>query len=96
MCHEDWYNRTSFIDQLQARTTRQAPSIRVPQAGHAAHYILLLIRVFLSFAAYLPHMPLDRKETEDWLRPVWTGANKQLHTLSPLLYLFLNFFRAVN
>uniref|UniRef100_A0A5K3FDV2 GNAT family N-acetyltransferase n=1 Tax=Mesocestoides corti TaxID=53468 RepID=A0A5K3FDV2_MESCO len=43
---KDWYNRQGFIDQSQARTTRQAPSIRVHHAGHAVHYILLLIRVF--------------------------------------------------
>uniref|UniRef100_A0A5K3G2K9 Uncharacterized protein n=1 Tax=Mesocestoides corti TaxID=53468 RepID=A0A5K3G2K9_MESCO len=40
-----------------------------PHAGHAAHYILYLIRVLLWLSAYLPHMPLDRRETKDWLRP---------------------------
>uniref|UniRef100_A0A5K3G0J4 IS5/IS1182 family transposase n=1 Tax=Mesocestoides corti TaxID=53468 RepID=A0A5K3G0J4_MESCO len=60
---EDWYNRTSFIDQSQARTTHQAPSIRVRHAGHVAHYILHLIRVLLRLAAYLPRMPLERRDT---------------------------------
>uniref|UniRef100_A0A5K3FQL6 HSL_N domain-containing protein n=1 Tax=Mesocestoides corti TaxID=53468 RepID=A0A5K3FQL6_MESCO len=59
----------SFIDQLEARATRQAPPIRVHNAGHAAHYILLLSRVLLSLASYLPRMPLERRGTQDWLRP---------------------------
>uniref|UniRef100_A0A5K3F5M6 Polyprotein n=1 Tax=Mesocestoides corti TaxID=53468 RepID=A0A5K3F5M6_MESCO len=60
---KDGYNRTGFIDQSQARTTRQAPSIRVYHAGCAAHYILLLIRVLLWLAAYLPRMSLKHRET---------------------------------
>uniref|UniRef100_A0A5K3FSB6 Uncharacterized protein n=1 Tax=Mesocestoides corti TaxID=53468 RepID=A0A5K3FSB6_MESCO len=40
---------------------RQAPSIRVHRAGHAAHYILLLSRVLLWLAAHLPRMPLDHR-----------------------------------
>uniref|UniRef100_A0A5K3EVN2 Phosphatidylinositol-glycan biosynthesis class X protein n=1 Tax=Mesocestoides corti TaxID=53468 RepID=A0A5K3EVN2_MESCO len=63
------YNRTSFIDQSEARATRQAHSIRVRHAGHAAHNILHLSRVLLWLAAYLPRMPLERRETQDWLRP---------------------------
>uniref|UniRef100_A0A5K3EQZ3 Uncharacterized protein n=1 Tax=Mesocestoides corti TaxID=53468 RepID=A0A5K3EQZ3_MESCO len=59
----------------QARTTRQAPFIRVHHAGHAAHYILLPIRVFLWLAAHLPRMPLERRGTEDWLRPVWSNMS---------------------
>uniref|UniRef100_A0A5K3EX44 Valine--tRNA ligase n=1 Tax=Mesocestoides corti TaxID=53468 RepID=A0A5K3EX44_MESCO len=55
-------NRTGFIDQPEASATRQAPSIRVHDAGHAAHHILLL-------SPYLPRMPLERIETQDWLRP---------------------------
>uniref|UniRef100_A0A5K3FEI0 Uncharacterized protein n=1 Tax=Mesocestoides corti TaxID=53468 RepID=A0A5K3FEI0_MESCO len=49
--------------------TRQAPSIRVHHAGHAAHYIPLLVDVLLWLAAFLSRMPLDRRETQDWLRP---------------------------
>uniref|UniRef100_A0A5K3G2A1 Transmembrane protein n=1 Tax=Mesocestoides corti TaxID=53468 RepID=A0A5K3G2A1_MESCO len=48
---------------------RQAPSIRVHRAGHAAHYILHLIHVLLWLAAFLSRMPLDSRETRDWLRP---------------------------
>uniref|UniRef100_A0A5K3FWR5 IS4 family transposase n=1 Tax=Mesocestoides corti TaxID=53468 RepID=A0A5K3FWR5_MESCO len=46
---KDRYNRTSFIDQSEARATRQAPSIRVPDTGHAALYLL-----HLWLAACLP------------------------------------------
>uniref|UniRef100_A0A5K3FX41 Uncharacterized protein n=1 Tax=Mesocestoides corti TaxID=53468 RepID=A0A5K3FX41_MESCO len=66
---ETGHKRTGFIDQSQARATPQAPSIRVPHAGHAANYILLLSRVLLWLAAHLPRMPLPRRETRDWLRP---------------------------
>uniref|UniRef100_A0A5K3F0M2 Transposase n=1 Tax=Mesocestoides corti TaxID=53468 RepID=A0A5K3F0M2_MESCO len=45
----------------------QAPSIRVRHTGHAPHY-MLLSRVLLWLAAYLPRMPLERRETQDWLR----------------------------
>uniref|UniRef100_A0A5K3EM78 G_PROTEIN_RECEP_F1_2 domain-containing protein n=1 Tax=Mesocestoides corti TaxID=53468 RepID=A0A5K3EM78_MESCO len=62
-------NRTGFIDQSGARATRQAHSIRVLHAGHAAHYILLLSRVLLWLTAFLSRMPLDCRETQDWLRP---------------------------
>uniref|UniRef100_A0A5K3FVC3 Integron gene cassette protein n=1 Tax=Mesocestoides corti TaxID=53468 RepID=A0A5K3FVC3_MESCO len=62
------HKRTGFIDQSQARATPQAPSIRVPHAGHAANYILLLSRVLFWLAAHLPRMPLPRRETQDWLR----------------------------
>uniref|UniRef100_A0A5K3FFG0 AAA_5 domain-containing protein n=1 Tax=Mesocestoides corti TaxID=53468 RepID=A0A5K3FFG0_MESCO len=65
----DRYNRTGFIDQSEARATRQAPSIRVHHAGHVAHYILHLIHVLLWLAAFLSRMPLDRRGTRDWLRP---------------------------
>uniref|UniRef100_A0A5K3EW81 Anoctamin n=1 Tax=Mesocestoides corti TaxID=53468 RepID=A0A5K3EW81_MESCO len=65
----DWYNSTGFIDQSEARATGQAPSIRVHHAGHAAHYILHLIHVLLWLAAFLSRMPLNRRETQDWLRP---------------------------
>uniref|UniRef100_A0A5K3G221 IS701 family transposase n=1 Tax=Mesocestoides corti TaxID=53468 RepID=A0A5K3G221_MESCO len=58
-----------FIDQSEARATRQAPSTRVHHAAHAAHYILHLSRVLLWLAAYLPRMPLEHRETRDWLRP---------------------------
>uniref|UniRef100_A0A5K3FR44 DUF5808 domain-containing protein n=1 Tax=Mesocestoides corti TaxID=53468 RepID=A0A5K3FR44_MESCO len=58
---KDWYNRTGFTDQSRARATRQAPSIRVYHAGHAAYYILLLIRVFLWLAASLPRIPLKHR-----------------------------------
>uniref|UniRef100_A0A5K3FMZ4 Transposase n=1 Tax=Mesocestoides corti TaxID=53468 RepID=A0A5K3FMZ4_MESCO len=58
-----------FIDQSEASAMRQAPSIRVHHAGHAAHYILHLIHVLLWLAAFLSRMPLDRGETRDWLRP---------------------------
>uniref|UniRef100_A0A5K3F6J4 Suf domain-containing protein n=1 Tax=Mesocestoides corti TaxID=53468 RepID=A0A5K3F6J4_MESCO len=49
--------------------THQAPPIRVYHAGHAALYILHLIFVLLWLAAYLPRMPLEHRETQDWLRP---------------------------
>uniref|UniRef100_A0A5K3FTN6 Secreted protein n=1 Tax=Mesocestoides corti TaxID=53468 RepID=A0A5K3FTN6_MESCO len=49
--------------------TRQAPPIRVHHAVHAARYILLVSRVLLWLAAFLSRMPLDRRETQDWLRP---------------------------
>uniref|UniRef100_A0A5K3F9Q6 Serine incorporator 4 n=1 Tax=Mesocestoides corti TaxID=53468 RepID=A0A5K3F9Q6_MESCO len=48
--------------------SRQAPSIRVHRAGHAAHYIPHLIHVLLWLAAFLSRMPLGRRETRDWLR----------------------------
>uniref|UniRef100_A0A5K3F7K5 Polyprenol reductase n=1 Tax=Mesocestoides corti TaxID=53468 RepID=A0A5K3F7K5_MESCO len=51
-----------------ARATRQAPSIRVHHAGHAAHYILLLSHVLLWLAAYLSRMTLEHREAQDWLR----------------------------
>uniref|UniRef100_A0A5K3G5U3 Secreted protein n=1 Tax=Mesocestoides corti TaxID=53468 RepID=A0A5K3G5U3_MESCO len=54
--------------QSEARAKRQAPSIRVHHAGHAAHYILYLSRVLLCLAAYLPRMPLELRETQDSLR----------------------------
>uniref|UniRef100_A0A5K3EPI5 cDNA n=1 Tax=Mesocestoides corti TaxID=53468 RepID=A0A5K3EPI5_MESCO len=50
-------------------TTRQAPSIRVHHAGHAAHYILHLIHVLLWLAAFPSRTPLELRETRDWLRP---------------------------
>uniref|UniRef100_A0A5K3ETW9 Cobalamin biosynthesis protein n=1 Tax=Mesocestoides corti TaxID=53468 RepID=A0A5K3ETW9_MESCO len=50
---KDWYNRTGFIDQSEARATHQAPSIRVHHAGHTAHYILHLSCVLLWLAAFL-------------------------------------------
>uniref|UniRef100_A0A5K3FGG7 Integron gene cassette protein n=1 Tax=Mesocestoides corti TaxID=53468 RepID=A0A5K3FGG7_MESCO len=62
-------NRAGFIDQSQARTTHQAPSIRVHHAGCAAHYRLFLIRVCHWLATYLPRMPLDRREARDCLKP---------------------------
>uniref|UniRef100_A0A5K3G2Y8 Secreted protein n=1 Tax=Mesocestoides corti TaxID=53468 RepID=A0A5K3G2Y8_MESCO len=58
-----------FIDQSEARATRQTPSTRVLHAGRAAHYILLFSRVLLWLAAYLPRVPLERREIQDWLRP---------------------------
>uniref|UniRef100_A0A5K3FYM8 Uncharacterized protein n=1 Tax=Mesocestoides corti TaxID=53468 RepID=A0A5K3FYM8_MESCO len=61
-------NLTGFIDKSQAKTTHQAPSIRVHHAGHAAHYILHLSRVLLWLAAYLPRTPLERRGTRNWLR----------------------------
>uniref|UniRef100_A0A5K3FX69 Transmembrane protein n=1 Tax=Mesocestoides corti TaxID=53468 RepID=A0A5K3FX69_MESCO len=67
-CHWNT-SRTGFIDQSQARATRQAPSIRVLHAGQAAHYILHISHVLLWLAAYLLRMPLERRETQDWLRP---------------------------
>uniref|UniRef100_A0A5K3FQG3 Retrotransposon protein, putative, unclassified n=1 Tax=Mesocestoides corti TaxID=53468 RepID=A0A5K3FQG3_MESCO len=66
---KDWHNRTGFIGQSQARASRQAPSIRVHRAGHAAHYILHHIHVLRWLAAFFSRMPLDRRETRDWLRP---------------------------
>uniref|UniRef100_A0A5K3EVU5 Integron gene cassette protein n=1 Tax=Mesocestoides corti TaxID=53468 RepID=A0A5K3EVU5_MESCO len=66
---KDRYNRTGLIDQSQTRATSQAPSIRVLHAGHAAHYIPHLSRVLLWLAAYIPRMPLEHRETQDWLRP---------------------------
>ncbi|VDD78461.1 unnamed protein product [Mesocestoides corti] len=57
------------MKETEARATRQAPSIRVHHAGHAAQYILLLSRVLLRLAAYLPCMPLELRETQNWLRP---------------------------
>uniref|UniRef100_A0A5K3FY17 Transposase n=1 Tax=Mesocestoides corti TaxID=53468 RepID=A0A5K3FY17_MESCO len=56
---EDWFNRKGFIDQLQGRTTHQAPSIRVHCAGHAASYILLFICVFPWLTDYLSRVTLD-------------------------------------
>uniref|UniRef100_A0A5K3EXM6 Pecanex-like protein n=1 Tax=Mesocestoides corti TaxID=53468 RepID=A0A5K3EXM6_MESCO len=47
----------------------QAPTTRVHHAGHAAHYILLLSRVLLWLADYFPRMPLEHRETRDWLSP---------------------------
>uniref|UniRef100_A0A5K3EPZ0 Glycoprotein n=1 Tax=Mesocestoides corti TaxID=53468 RepID=A0A5K3EPZ0_MESCO len=47
----------------------RAPSIRVHHAGHAARYILHLIHVLLWLAAFLSRMPLERRGTQDWLRP---------------------------
>uniref|UniRef100_A0A5K3FLY8 Secreted protein n=1 Tax=Mesocestoides corti TaxID=53468 RepID=A0A5K3FLY8_MESCO len=55
-----------FIDQSEARATRQAPPIRVHHAGHAARYILHLIHVLLWLAAFLSRMPLNRRVTRDW------------------------------
>uniref|UniRef100_A0A5K3EHC0 GPS domain-containing protein n=1 Tax=Mesocestoides corti TaxID=53468 RepID=A0A5K3EHC0_MESCO len=63
-------NRTGFFDQSEARATRQAPSIRVHHAGHDAHHILHLNRVHIWLAGHHPCMPLERRETEDWLRHV--------------------------
>uniref|UniRef100_A0A5K3FMC0 Transposase n=1 Tax=Mesocestoides corti TaxID=53468 RepID=A0A5K3FMC0_MESCO len=81
---KDRYNRTGFIDQSEARATRQAPSIRVLHTGHAAHYILLLSRVLLWLAAFLSRMPLDCRETQDWLRsggPTCLRPNPTPHCL---------------
>uniref|UniRef100_A0A5K3FCI6 IS4 family transposase n=1 Tax=Mesocestoides corti TaxID=53468 RepID=A0A5K3FCI6_MESCO len=69
---EDWYNRTGLTDQSQARTT-------LHRTGFAAHHAVLLIRVFLWLAAYLPRMPLDCKETEDWLRPACSNMSAPLY-----------------
>uniref|UniRef100_A0A5K3FBS5 Secreted protein n=1 Tax=Mesocestoides corti TaxID=53468 RepID=A0A5K3FBS5_MESCO len=55
--------------QRKTKATRQAPSIRVHHAGHAAHYILHLSHVLLWLAAYLPRMPFERREIHNWLRP---------------------------
>uniref|UniRef100_A0A5K3EQS6 BatA domain-containing protein n=1 Tax=Mesocestoides corti TaxID=53468 RepID=A0A5K3EQS6_MESCO len=38
-------------------------------------FILLPIRVLLWLAAYFPRMPLERRETEDWLRPAWSNMS---------------------
>uniref|UniRef100_A0A5K3FV29 IS5/IS1182 family transposase n=1 Tax=Mesocestoides corti TaxID=53468 RepID=A0A5K3FV29_MESCO len=54
-----------FIDQSQAKASRQSPSIRVHYASHAVHYILHLTSVLIWLAAYLPRMPLERRETPD-------------------------------
>uniref|UniRef100_A0A5K3FTT9 AraC family transcriptional regulator n=1 Tax=Mesocestoides corti TaxID=53468 RepID=A0A5K3FTT9_MESCO len=43
--------------------------MRVHDAGHAPHYILHLSRVLLWLDAYLPRMQLERRGTQDWLRP---------------------------
>uniref|UniRef100_A0A5K3FS94 Replication factor C subunit 3 n=1 Tax=Mesocestoides corti TaxID=53468 RepID=A0A5K3FS94_MESCO len=58
-----------FDDQSQARTTSQTPPTRVHHTGHAAHYILHLSCVLLWMTAYLPRLPLEHRETQDWLRP---------------------------
>uniref|UniRef100_A0A5K3G1H0 SARAH domain-containing protein n=1 Tax=Mesocestoides corti TaxID=53468 RepID=A0A5K3G1H0_MESCO len=55
---EDWYNRSGFFDQSQARATRQVPSIRVQHAGHAAQSILLPIRVSFRLTDFLHCMPM--------------------------------------
>uniref|UniRef100_A0A5K3FZ92 Uncharacterized protein n=1 Tax=Mesocestoides corti TaxID=53468 RepID=A0A5K3FZ92_MESCO len=80
------YNRTGFIDESQATTTSQAPSIRVDPAGNAAQYILLLIHVYLWSAAYLTRMPLKHRGTRDWLRPAWqnTSAPSDVATVATL------------
>uniref|UniRef100_A0A5K3G2S9 N-acetyltransferase domain-containing protein n=1 Tax=Mesocestoides corti TaxID=53468 RepID=A0A5K3G2S9_MESCO len=57
---KDWYNRTGFIDQSEARATRQAPSIRVHRAGHTAPYKLHLSRVIFWLAAHRPQSRRDR------------------------------------
>uniref|UniRef100_A0A5K3EN08 Uncharacterized protein n=1 Tax=Mesocestoides corti TaxID=53468 RepID=A0A5K3EN08_MESCO len=59
----------ALLTNSEARATRQVPSIRVHHAGHAAYYILHLIHVLLWLAAFISRMPLDRRETRDWLRP---------------------------
>uniref|UniRef100_A0A5K3FSJ6 Frizzled domain-containing protein n=1 Tax=Mesocestoides corti TaxID=53468 RepID=A0A5K3FSJ6_MESCO len=52
-----------------------APSIRVHDAGHAAHYILHLSRVLIWLAACPPRMALERRATPDWLRPARTNMS---------------------
>uniref|UniRef100_A0A5K3G7U6 Uncharacterized protein n=1 Tax=Mesocestoides corti TaxID=53468 RepID=A0A5K3G7U6_MESCO len=72
-CRTGYFINTRYQQQCkkptQARTTRQAPSIRVHHAGHASHFILHLIHVLLWLAAFLSRTPLDRRETREWLRP---------------------------
>uniref|UniRef100_A0A5K3G5V0 Uncharacterized protein n=1 Tax=Mesocestoides corti TaxID=53468 RepID=A0A5K3G5V0_MESCO len=68
-----------------SQSTRQAPSIRVHHDGHVAHYLLHLIRVIHWLADYLPRMPVEHRETEDWLQPAWTNmsANSDVATMPP-------------
>uniref|UniRef100_A0A5K3FY39 Transmembrane protein n=1 Tax=Mesocestoides corti TaxID=53468 RepID=A0A5K3FY39_MESCO len=65
----------SPLSQYGVRARRQVPSIRVYHVGHAAQYILPLIRVLLWLAAYLPRMLLERRDTQDWLRPGWSNIS---------------------
>uniref|UniRef100_A0A5K3EXU3 Integron gene cassette protein n=1 Tax=Mesocestoides corti TaxID=53468 RepID=A0A5K3EXU3_MESCO len=62
-------DKRGFFDQSEARATCQAPTIRVHHASHAAHYVLHLIHVLLWLAAFRSRTPLDRRGTQDWLRP---------------------------
>uniref|UniRef100_A0A5K3FJ97 Secreted protein n=1 Tax=Mesocestoides corti TaxID=53468 RepID=A0A5K3FJ97_MESCO len=48
-------------------------------AGCTAHFLLLLIRVSLWLAAFLPRMPLECRETGDWLRPAWSNMSAPLY-----------------
>uniref|UniRef100_A0A5K3F616 Secreted protein n=1 Tax=Mesocestoides corti TaxID=53468 RepID=A0A5K3F616_MESCO len=65
-CGEDWYNRTGFIDQSQAKATQNGPSFRVHHIVCVTHYVLLLIRVILYLAADNPscHWNTDRGMAE--------------------------------
>uniref|UniRef100_A0A5K3FNK1 KASH domain-containing protein n=1 Tax=Mesocestoides corti TaxID=53468 RepID=A0A5K3FNK1_MESCO len=68
-------NRKKTSTTEQALLTNQNPEPHVRRrpcesiTGHAAHYILLLILVCIWLAAFLPHMPLECRGTQDWLRP---------------------------
>uniref|UniRef100_A0A5K3EMX4 Glycosyl transferase n=1 Tax=Mesocestoides corti TaxID=53468 RepID=A0A5K3EMX4_MESCO len=69
----------------QARTTGQAPSIGVHHAGFANHYIPLLTRICFWFAAYIPRVPLDHRDTQDWLRRALPNMPKFLY-FTPIEY----------
>uniref|UniRef100_A0A5K3ELB0 Transmembrane protein n=1 Tax=Mesocestoides corti TaxID=53468 RepID=A0A5K3ELB0_MESCO len=42
-------------------------------------YVLHLIHVLLWLAANLPRMPLERRETEYWLKLVWSNMSARLY-----------------
>ncbi|VDD77311.1 unnamed protein product [Mesocestoides corti] len=56
--------------------------IAVNHADYAAHYTLLLSRVLLLLATYLPRMPVKLRQTQDWLIQVIQYALIRCHTAS--------------